>query len=99
MEGLESFGLPETFPADLMPATGAQFIKDCIKGMDRTTLTRIARERGFMPTWKRLTHLGPGVYGFSLTIDRMGVPLMVRMSEAAPEQRLDVRTPEQQSLF
>lgn len=52
MEGLESFGLPETFPADLMPAAGAHFIKDCIKGMDRTTLTRMARERGFMPTWK-----------------------------------------------
>jgi hypothetical protein len=99
MERLESFGLPETFPADLMPAAGARFVKDCIKGMDRATLTRMAHDRGFMPTWTQLAHLGPGVYGFGLTIDRMGEPLMVRMSEGAQVQELDIRTPQQQSLF
>lgn len=81
MERLESFGLPDTFPADLMSVAGAQFEKDCIRGMDRAALTKMARDRGFRPTWTHLAHLGPGVYGFGLTIDRMGVALMVRMSE------------------
>jgi hypothetical protein len=87
MERLESFGLPDTFPVDLMPVAGAQFVKDCVKGMDRAALTRLARDRGFMPTWTRLAHLGPGVYGFGLTIERMGVPLMVRMSQNVLAQR------------
>jgi hypothetical protein len=52
-----------------------------------------------MPSWKRLTHLGPGVYGLSLTIDRMGVPLMVRMSEPGKTQKPVTRPSEQPSLF
>jgi len=43
----------------------------------------MARDRGFLPTWKRLEHLGPGVYGLGLTIDYCGVPLMVRMTANA----------------
>ncbi|MEW6345758.1 MAG: hypothetical protein AB1704_34360 [Pseudomonadota bacterium] len=62
-------------------------------------MTRMARDRGFMPSWKRLTHLGPGVYGLSLTIDRMGVPLMVRMSEPGKTQKPVTRPSEQPSLF
>ncbi|CAE6840125.1 hypothetical protein R20943_07064 [Paraburkholderia aspalathi] len=34
----------------------------------------------------RLAHLGPDVYGFGLTIGRMRVPLMVRMSEGEQVQ-------------
>ncbi|RZF26068.1 hypothetical protein EVC45_29905 [Paraburkholderia sp. UYCP14C] len=99
MERLESFGLPDTFPAYLMPAAGAQFVRDCVKGIGRTDITRMARDRGFMPSWKRLTHLGPGVYGLSLTIDRMGVPLMVRMSESGEAQKAVIQPSQQQSLF
>ena len=99
MERLESFGLPDSFPAYLMPAAGAQFVRDCVKGIGRADMTRMARDRGFMPSWKLLTHLGPGVYGLSLTIDRMGVPLMVRMSEPGKTQKPVTRPSEQPSLF
>jgi len=99
MEQLECFGLPDTFPPHMMPEAGAQFVRDCKKGMSRRELMDLARARGFMPTWTRLKQLGPGVYGFGLTIEGCGVPLMARMREiqsapapTAPEQ-------EQQSLF
>jgi len=99
MELLESFGLPTTFPAEMMPAAGARFVRDCLKGMDKATLMRMARDRGFLPTWKRLEHLGPGVYGLGLTIDHCGVPLMVRMTaNGQPPTAVSVQA-EQQSLF
>jgi hypothetical protein len=79
MEQLESFGLPETFPAHLMPPKGAQLVRDCVKGISKAALMRLARQRGFKPTLKPLEHMGPGVYGFGLTIDGCVVPLMVRM--------------------
>lgn len=79
MEQLESFGLPATFPAHMMPEAAAKFVASCPKGISKSALMRLARERGFMPTWKRLDHLGPGVYGLALTVDGCGIPLMVRM--------------------
>ena len=54
MERLESFGLPPTFPAHMMPAAGARLVSECIKGMSM----KMVRERGFMPTWKRVRHTG-----------------------------------------
>lgn len=101
MEQLESFGLPDTFPEFMMPAAGAQLVRDCLKlkGMRKQNLMRMARSRGFRPTWKRLEHLGPGVYGFGLTIDGCVVPLMVRMVEAGTSVVASPAANEQQSLF
>ena len=59
---------------------------------------QIARDRGFMPTWKRLEHLGPGIYGLGLTIGGCGVPLMVRMVDVE-QSAAPVTTAEQLSLF
>lgn len=101
MEQLESFGLPDTFPEFMMPAAGAQLVRDCLKvrGMRKQDLMKMARSRGFRPTWKRLEHMGPGVYGFSLTIDRCVVPLMVRMVEAGYSAPASPAPAEQQPLF
>ncbi|ACD21658.1 conserved hypothetical protein (plasmid) [Paraburkholderia phytofirmans PsJN] len=79
VEQFESFALPATFPAEWMPPEGARFVRDCVAGMSRTALLRIARSRGFRPTWERLDGHGPGLYGMSLTIGRCVVPLVVRM--------------------
>jgi hypothetical protein len=99
MEQLESFGLPPTFPAHMVPERGARFVADCPKGIRKAALVRLARERGFMPTWKRLEHLGPGVYGLGLTIDGCGVPLMVRIKAVEDATAAAVVQAEQQSLF
>jgi hypothetical protein len=99
MEQLESFGLPPTFPAHMMPDRGARFVADCPKGISKAALVRLARERGFMPTWKRLKRLGPCVYGLGLTIDGCAVPLMVRMKAVEDATAAVVVQPEQQLLF
>lgn len=101
MEQLESFGLPDTFPGFMMPAAGAQLVSDCLKmkGMSKQALMRMARSRGFRPTWKRLEHMGPGIYGFGLTINGCVVPLMVRMVEASSSLLASPAPDEQQSLF
>jgi len=99
IEGLESFGLPPTFPEACMPAAGARFIADCMKGMEKRAIMQIARRRGFMPTWTRLEHLGPGVYGLGLTVDRCGVPLLVRMKAVDQDPAAIAVKCEQQSLF
>lgn len=99
MEQLECFGLPDTFPPQMMPAAGAQFVHDCKKGMSKRELLDLARARGFMPTWKRLRHLGPGVYGFGLTIEGCVVPLMARMQEIKSAPAPLAAEQEQHSLF
>lgn len=101
MEQLESFGLPDTFPESMMPAAGAQLVRDCLKvrGMRKQDLMKMARSRGFRPTWKRLEHMGPGVYGFGLTIGRCVVPLMVRMVEASSSAVAPSAPTDQRSLF
>lgn len=99
VDGVEATGLPDTFPPHMMPTPGARFVRDCKKGMIRRELIDLARTRGFMPTWKRLKHMWPGVYGFGLSIEGCGVPLMARMQEiknAPPPIELEH---EQQSLF
>lgn len=101
MEQLESFGLPDTFQEFMMPAPGAQLVRDClkVKGMRKQDLMRMARSRGFRPTWKRLEHMGPGVYGFGLTIGGCVVPLMVRMVEVSSSVLAPPAPTEQQPLF
>ena len=81
VEQFESFALPETFPAEWMPPEGARFVGDCIRGMSKTALLRMARNRGFSPTWLRIEGHGPGVYGMGLTIGGCVVSLVVRMRE------------------
>ena len=97
VEVLESFGLPDTFPAFLVPEKGQRFVQACAKGMPKDALLRAARRAGFNPLWKRLEHMDEGVYGFGLTINGMVVPFMVRMkvttvAPAAP-------APTQDTLF
>ncbi|EKS9798968.1 hypothetical protein QDD76_004961 [Burkholderia cepacia] len=99
MEQLDTFGLPDTFPPHLMPQRGAQFVADCMRGMSKSALTRLARQRGFMPTWTKLDHVGVGVYGLSLTIDGCGVPLMVRMTTVPSASTPTVAPDRQPSLF
>lgn len=79
-ETLICFGLPETFPPELMPDAGAQFVADCVVGMTADQLLAFAEERGFDPIWRKLDHMGPNVYGLGLNIEGLAVPLMVKMT-------------------
>ena len=83
MERLEAFGLPPTFPEFMMPDKAAQFVRDTHKGMSKTALLKLAKDRGFRPLWKSLPHIGAAVYGLGLTVDGMCVPFMVRMRSNA----------------
>ena len=50
--------------------------------MTRGQLVTRARRRGWRPTWETLSHLNVPdveVFGFGLTIDGCGVPLLARM--------------------
>src|SRR6266851_4521577 len=76
---LVSFGLPPTFPPELMPEAGARFVAECRAGMSQRDLVCLAEGRGWRPSWHALPHMGEHVFGFGLTIDGCGVPLMVRM--------------------
>lgn len=79
MEHLVSFGLPPTFPPELVPEKAAQFVANTTKGMSQTALLELATESGFNPLWKPLPHLGPGIYGLGLDVDGLQVPFMVKM--------------------
>ncbi|WP_454727745.1 MULTISPECIES: hypothetical protein [Cupriavidus] len=96
---LESFGLPKTFPPELVPDAGQRFVQACAKGMSKAALMRAAQRAGFDPTWQRLQHMGPGVYGLGLTIHGMVVPFMVRMTSHAPTAEPVAATPKQATLF
>jgi Ser-tRNA(Ala) deacylase AlaX len=39
MEKLESFGLPETFPPDMMQLAAAQLVRDCANGISAAALS------------------------------------------------------------
>lgn len=76
---LISFGLPETFPAYMVPQKSQQLIRDSIKGMHVDKLMSLATERGLYPSLKPLPHIGNDVYGFGLVDDGVVVPFMVRI--------------------
>lgn len=76
---LISFGLPPTFPPDLVPEEAAQFVRDAQKGMSHEELLSMARSRGFAPLWKALPHIGPDIFGLGLDIDGLQVPFMVKV--------------------
>lgn len=97
VEVLDCFGLPPTFPDFMVPEAGQRFVQACAKGMSKDALLRAARSAGFDPLWKRLDHMGEGVYGFCLTINGMVVPFMVRMTVTTPAPQAP--TPTQAALF
>lgn len=76
---LISFGLPPTFPPDLVPPEAAQFVRETQKGMSLDTLLQLATAKGFDPLWKPLPHIGHDVFGLGLDVDGMQVPFMVKM--------------------
>ena len=73
-------GLPETFPDDLVPQQAACFVSE-IDGMDLSDAKRLANERGYMPSVKKLTHLlgDNEIWGFAITVDGLGIPFMVKV--------------------
>lgn len=76
---LIAFGLPATFPPDLVPPEAAQFVRDTHKGMALDSLLQLAKSRGYAPIWKPLPHIGPNIFGLGLSIDGLEVPFMVKM--------------------
>ncbi|WP_205182523.1 hypothetical protein [Burkholderia sp. LMG 13014] len=79
---LVSFALPSSFPPDLMPAAGAEFVAACLPGLTKQELLARAKRLGWRPSWKPLASReddGLQAYGFGLTIGGMGVPLIARM--------------------
>ena len=78
---LESFGLPEMFPPELMPDRARQFVNDTRKGMPAAELIALAKTRGFRPLWRALPHMVEGaVFGLGLDVDGFQVPLMAKMT-------------------
>jgi hypothetical protein len=80
MQGLETFGLPDTFPPFMVPEKAARFVEGTRKGMSKDEILCRAECMGLSPMWKPLPHMGDGVYGLGLDVDGMQVPFMVRMS-------------------
>ncbi|OXJ22525.1 hypothetical protein CFB82_40430 [Burkholderia sp. HI2714] len=79
---LAAFALPPTFPPDLVPEACAQFVRDCVPGLTKRQLLARTRARGWQPSWQPLPHLTRDdleAFGFSLTVDGCGVPLIARM--------------------
>jgi len=86
MEQFESFSLPDTSLQAPMPPAAAQFIRACVKGMSRSGLLRIARNRGLQADWLSSEPRLPGIYKLHLRIDDRTVPLMVRMKSVCEAQ-------------
>jgi hypothetical protein len=85
---LDSFGLPETFPPEMMPVAARQFVADAIKGMAAADLLQMAQARGFSPLWKSLPHMVEGdVFGSGLDVGGMQIPLMVKMVRIAKSEQ------------
>jgi len=100
---LDSFGLPLTFPPEMMPDAVRQFITDTKKGMPANEVVALAKARGFQPFWKALPHMAEeNVFGLGLDVSGLQVPLMAKMtpviqaSSTVPAPAVD---PRQQSLF
>jgi len=102
---LVSFALPPSFPPEAVPEPLAQFVANCVPGLTKRQLIARTGRRGWLPTWKPLPHLKRGeieAFGFGLTVDGMGIPLIARMRHAKRDvmpARLPERDPRQMSLF
>lgn len=98
---LDSFGLPTTFPPEMMPEAAMRFVADAKKGMAANAIIALAKSRGFRPMWKALPHMVESlVYGLGLDVNGLQVPLMAKMKRLEqPSQLSPVVAPEQQRLF
>jgi len=102
---LAFFALPPTFPPELVPEACAQFVRDCVPGLTKRQLLARTRALGWRPTWQPLPHLtrdGLEAFGFGLTVDGCGVPLIARMRRVAQGVQLTphpIRDPRQLNLF
>lgn len=102
---LVGFALPPTFPQELVPEAGARFVADCKPGMTKAELMRLTRAFGWRPSWKPEPHLnrdGIDAFGFGLTINGIGIPLIARMRRIEKVARLGrgpSHDPRQLSLF
>ncbi|WP_175743680.1 hypothetical protein [Burkholderia ambifaria] len=102
---LVAFALPPTFPPDLVPEACAQFVRDCVPGLTKRQLLARTRARGWRPSWKPLQHLTRDdleAFGFGLTVDGCGVPLIARMrrvGQGIEPPPAPVRDSRQLSLF
>ncbi|BAG48082.1 hypothetical protein BMULJ_06295 (plasmid) [Burkholderia multivorans ATCC 17616] len=102
---LVSFSLPGTFPKELVPTPLARFVACCEPGLTKERLMECARARGWSPTWKQLpdwTREGQEAFGFAVTVDGMGVPLVAWMRRTVAVKRSPKGPecdPRQMSLF
>lgn len=102
---LAFFALPPTFPPELVPEVCAQFVRDCVPGLTKRQLLARTRARGWRPTWHALPHLtrdGLEAFGFGLTVDGCGVPLIARMrrgGQGVQPAAVPTRDPRQLNLF
>ncbi|WP_157765508.1 hypothetical protein [Burkholderia multivorans] len=87
---LVDFALPPTFPPELVPKPLAQFVANCVPGLTKQQLIVRTSKCGWRPKWSAIPHLdrnGIEVYGFALTVDGVGVPLIVRMRRGQKAER------------
>lgn len=100
---LDSFGLPLTFPPEMVPEAVRQFISDAKKGMPAGELVALARASGFQPLWKALPHMDEeNVFGLGLDVSGLQVPLMAKMAhvmQTSSPATAPAVDPRQQSLF
>jgi len=102
---LVSFALPGTFPKELVPTPLARFIASCKPGLTKERLMESVRARDWSPTWKFLpewTREGEEAFGFGLTVDGIGVPLvawMRRTEKIARSPNAPEYDPRQMSFF
>ncbi|WP_080419737.1 hypothetical protein [Burkholderia ubonensis] len=102
---LAAFALPQTFPPELVPEACAQFVRECVPGLTKRELIARTRARGWRPTWQPLPHLARDeleAFGFGLTVDGCGVPLIARMrrvGQGVQPAPMPERDPRQLNLF
>ncbi|RQR62880.1 hypothetical protein [Burkholderia sp. Bp9015] len=102
---LVSFALPPSFIPEAVPKPLALFVANCVPGLTKHQLLARTARLGWKPTWEPIPKLKRGdieAYGFGLTVDGLGVPLIARMRRAAKDVipvKVPARDPRQMSLF
>ncbi len=102
---LVSFGLPDSFPPERVPAPLAQFVAASDPGPSKAQLHSRMRKLEWRPVWKRMPSFDtPNLTAFevTLTVSNKVVPLIVRMRKVGAGARtiaVPERDPRQLSLF
>jgi len=102
---LVSFGLPDSFPPERVPAPLAQFVAASVPGPSKEQLHARMRKLDWRPIWKRVpTFDTPDLtaYEVTLTVSNTVVPLIVRLRRVGAGTRplaVRERDPRQLSLF